>query len=56
MTPPLPWRMASARRSGIGRPRRQSTLREVIEAAMAHVVQNRVEAAYARSDLCEGRP
>ena len=25
--------------------------REVIEAALAHVVQNRVEAAYARSDL-----
>ena len=25
--------------------------REVIEAALAHVVRNRVEAAYARSDL-----
>ena len=25
--------------------------REVIEAALAHVVQNKVEAAYARSDL-----
>ena len=29
--------------------------REVIEAALAHVVQNRVEAAYARSDLFERR-
>ena len=29
--------------------------REVIEAALAHVVQNQVEAAYARSDLFERR-
>ena len=29
--------------------------REVIEAALAHVVQNKVEAAYARSDLLERR-
>ena len=29
--------------------------REMIEAAPAHVVQNRVEAAYARSDLFERR-
>ena len=29
--------------------------REVIEAALAHVVQNRVEAAYVRSDLFERR-
>ena len=28
---------------------------EVIEAALAHVVQNKVEAAYARSDLFERR-
>ena len=28
---------------------------EVIEAALAHVVQNRVEAAYARSDLFKRR-
>ena len=28
---------------------------EVIEAALAHVVQNKVEAAYARSDLVERR-
>ena len=29
--------------------------REVIEATLAHVVQSRVEAAYARSDLIERR-
>ena len=29
--------------------------REVIEAALAHVVQNKVEAAYVRSDLFERR-
>ena len=29
--------------------------REVIEATLAHVVQSRVEAAYARSDLFERR-
>ena len=29
--------------------------RQVIEAALAHVVRNRVEAAYARSDLFERR-
>ena len=29
--------------------------REVIEAALAHVVPNKVEAAYARSDLFERR-
>ncbi len=29
--------------------------REVVEAALAHVVQNKVEAAYARSDLFEWR-
>ena len=29
--------------------------REVIEAALAHVVQNQVEAAYARSDLFKQR-
>ncbi len=29
--------------------------REVIEAALAHVVRNRTEAAYARSDLFERR-
>ena len=29
--------------------------REVIEAALAHVIQNKVQAAYARSDLFERR-
>ena len=29
--------------------------REVVEAALAHVVQNKVEAAYAQSDLFERR-
>ena len=29
--------------------------RKVVEAALAHVVQNKVEAAYARSDLFERR-
>ena len=29
--------------------------REVAEAALAHVVKNKVEAAYARSDLLESR-
>ena len=29
--------------------------REVVKAALAHVVQNKVEAAYARSDLCKRR-
>ena len=29
--------------------------REVIEAVLAHLVQNRVEAAYARSDLFDRR-
>ena len=29
--------------------------REVVEAALAHVVQNKVEAAYMRSDLFEHR-
>ena len=29
--------------------------REVVEAALAHVVQNKVEAAYMRSDLFERR-
>ena len=34
---------------------RTDHLREVIEAALAHVVPNKVEAAYARSDLFERR-
>ena len=34
---------------------RTSTPREVVEAALAHTVQNPTEAAYARSDLFEHR-
>ena len=34
---------------------RTSTPREVVEAALAHTVQNPTEAAYARSDLFERR-
>ena len=54
-THPRPWPMASGRRSGTGRPRRRTNPREVIEAALAHVVGNKVEAAYARSDMFEQR-
>ena len=35
--------------------RRNGSPREVIEAALAYVVQKKVEAAYARSDLFERR-
>ena len=48
-------RTASGRRSATGLPERTDHPREVIEAALAHVVQNKVEAAYARSDLFERR-
>ena len=34
---------------------RTNTLREVVEAALAHTVQNSTEAAYSRSDLFERR-
>ena len=34
---------------------RTNTSREVVEAALAHTVQNATEAAYARSDLFERR-
>ena len=50
-----PLRTASARRSGTGRRKKTDHPREVIEAALAHVVPNKVEAAYARSDLFERR-
>ena len=40
---------------GLGRREETDHPREVIEAALAHVVQNKVEAAYARSDLFERR-
>ena len=48
-------RMASARRSGDWAAEETNHPREVIEAALAHIVQNRVEAAHARSDLFERR-
>ena len=51
---PGPCRTGSARPSGTGRVRTDHRW-EVIEAALAHVVRNRVEAAYARSDLFEQR-
>ena len=50
-----PCHTASGRRSGIGAAEETDHPREVIEAALAHVVQNKVEAAYARSDLFERR-
>ena len=49
-----PYHTASGRVFGTGRPRETDHPREVIETALAHVVRNRVEAAYARSDLFEG--
>ena len=47
--------MASGRAFGTGRRERTDHPREVIEAALAHVVPNKVEVAYARSDLFERR-
>ena len=48
-----PCHTASGRAFGTGPPARTNHRREVIEAALAYVVQNRVEAAYAGSDLFE---
>ena len=48
-------RTGSGRLSGTGRPRRTDHPREVVEAALAHIVKNKVEAAYMRSDLFERR-
>ena len=48
-----PCRTVSAPASGTGAGEETDHPREVIEAALAHVVRNRVEAAYARSDLFE---
>ncbi len=52
-----PCRTGSAPASGTGRPKSLQTdyPREVIEAALAHVVRNRVEATNARSNLFERR-
>ena len=46
-----PNRTAFAPAFGTGRPRRPDNAQDVIEAALAHVVRNWVEVAYARSDL-----
>ena len=41
---------------GSGRPAEETDhLQEVVEAALAHVVQNKIEAAYRRTDLFEWR-
>ena len=47
--------MASVRRFGTGHRSGRTIRGRVIEAALAHVVRNRTEAAYARSDLFERR-
>ena len=47
--------MGSGRASGTGPRNGQVHPREVVEAALAHTVQNPTEAAYARSDLFERR-
>ena len=48
-------RTVSGRRSATGPPSGRTTRATVIEAALAHMVRNKVEAAYARSDLFERR-
>ena len=50
-----PCRRRGGGRSGTGRRRKTDHPWEVLEAALAHVLQNEVEAAYARSDLFERR-
>ena len=52
---PSACRLASARHSGAGRPEQTNHSREVVESALAHIIQNEVEAAYGRSDLVERR-
>ena len=47
--------MGSGGASGTGLRNGTSTPREVVEAALAHTVQNPTEAAYARGDLFERR-
>ena len=47
--------MGFGRAFGTGPPSERTTRSEVVEAALAHVVQNKVEAAYARSDLFDRR-
>ena len=50
-----PYRTDSARRSVTGRRKETGYHRDVIEAALAHQVANKVEAAYFRTDLLEKR-
>ena len=47
--------MAFAQRSGTGAARRPTLIGELAEAALAHKVGNKVERAYARSDLFDRR-
>ncbi len=47
--------MASAPLSGIGQQSAPSHTNEVCEAALAHVIENKTEAAYRRGDLFEKR-
>ena len=47
--------MGSGRRFGTGAAEETDHPREVVEAALAYVVGNQTEAAYARSDLFERR-
>ena len=48
-------RTASARRSGTGPAIRTAFARDVVEAALAHAIENKTEAAYRRSDALEKR-
>jgi hypothetical protein len=48
-------RMASAQASAIGPAKFQVFPRDVAEMALAHAIQNKVEAAYRRGDLFEKR-
>ena len=47
--------MGSGQASGTGRRNGRAHPNEVVEAALAHTVQNPIKAAYARSDLFERR-
>ena len=48
-------RTASARRSGTGPAISTAFARDVVEAALAHAIENKTEAAYRRSDALEKR-
>ena len=51
----IPWSAGNSTVSSIPELLRTDHPREMIQAALAHVVRNRVEVAYARSDLFERR-